>query len=66
MAKKAIIIPIVFLFESSLHVTNARWYTPARIALDKLGLEPDIAIEPGSGDTDTVLQRAIEYLQAQP
>lgn len=61
-------VQLIFELEdkSSLHVTNARWYTPARTALDKLGLEPDIAIEPGSGDTDTMLQRAIEYLQAQP
>jgi hypothetical protein len=34
--------------------------------LDKLGLEPDIAVEPGTGDADASLQRAIEYLQAQP
>ena len=61
-------VQLIFELEdkSSLHVTNARWYTPARTALDQLGLEPDIAIDPGSGDTDSVLERAIGYLQAQP
>jgi carboxyl-terminal processing protease len=61
-------VQLIFELEdkSSLHVTNARWYTPTRTELDKQGLEPDIAIEPGTGDTDTVLQSAIEFLQAQP
>ena len=61
-------VQLIFELEdkSSLHVTNARWYTPGRTVLDKLGLEPDIAVEPGTGDADASLQRAIEYLQAQP
>jgi carboxyl-terminal processing protease len=61
-------VQLIFELEdkSSLHVTNARWYTPTRTELDKQGLEPDIAIEPGTVDTDTVLQSAIEFLQAQP
>lgn len=34
--------------QSSIHVTNAEWYTPARRRISPDGLLPDIIIEPGS------------------
>ena len=53
---------------SSVHVTSARWYTPARRELDQNGLEPDIAVELTQeaidAGRDETLQRAIEYLQS--
>jgi carboxyl-terminal processing protease len=34
--------------QSSLHVTNAQWYTPNRAQISGQGLLPDLVIEPGS------------------
>lgn len=48
---------------SSIHITNARWYTPKRAQLDGVGLKPDFEIEPGVNGADPELARAIEYLQ---
>ncbi|HKZ70562.1 MAG TPA: S41 family peptidase, partial [Anaerolineales bacterium] len=50
---------------SSIHITNARWYTPNRIEIDGVGLLPDIEMAPGTDGTDPELDRAIEYLQLQ-
>jgi carboxyl-terminal processing protease len=49
---------------SSVHITNARWYTPNRAQLDGQGLKPDFEIEPGTNGTDPELAKAIEYLQS--
>lgn len=50
--------------QSSIHITNARWFTPNRTELDGVGLKPDFEIEPGgAGGGDPELDRAIEYLQ---
>ena len=49
---------------SSVHVTSFLWYTPARRALDKVGLAPTIAVEPASDGSDAELAKAIEYLLA--
>jgi carboxyl-terminal processing protease len=52
---------------SSVHVTSARWFTPARHQLDQQGLEPDIAVEITQeaidNGRDEILNQAIEYLQ---
>jgi carboxyl-terminal processing protease len=34
--------------KSSLHVTNAQWFTPNRNQISGHGLQPDVVIEPGS------------------
>jgi carboxyl-terminal processing protease len=46
---------------SSLHVTNARWFTPNNRPLNGQGLEPDIPIEPVE-ETDAELAAAIDAL----
>ena len=51
---------------SSIHVTNARWYTPNHTGIDGIGLKPDIEIQPGADGSDPELDRAIEYLQSLP
>lgn len=54
---------------SSVHVTSARWFTPDRNQIDKMGLQPDILVEISQeaidNGRDELLQRAIEYLQSQ-
>lgn len=49
---------------SSVHITNARWFTPGRAQLDGQGLKPDYEIEPGTDGSDPELEKAIEYLQS--
>jgi carboxyl-terminal processing protease len=49
---------------SSIHITNARWFTPQRTELDGLGLKPDFEIEPGVNGADPELDKAIEYLHS--
>ncbi len=52
---------------SSVHVTNARWYTPDYTAIDGgVGLKPDIELQPGAGGSDPELARAITYLESLP
>jgi carboxyl-terminal processing protease len=48
---------------SSLHVTSARWLTANGIALDQIGLEPDIPLETEDGTKDIILQEALESLR---
>ncbi len=52
---------------SSVHVTSARWFTPAGQQIDQKGLEPDIAVQASPEDIennrDGVLNRAVAYLQ---
>ncbi len=50
---------------SSVHVTNARWYTPDHFGIDGVGLKPDIELQPGTDGSDPELERAIQYLQSQ-
>ncbi len=47
---------------SSLHITNAQWFTPNRRPISGSGLAPDIAVEPG---TDP-LPAAVDAVLAQP
>lgn len=47
--------------QSSIHVTNAEWYTPDRRRISPDGLAPDVIIEPG---TDP-LSQAVALLAAQ-
>ncbi len=50
---------------SELRVTIARWYTPDDNSIDDLGISPDINVltpDEFGGDTDTQLQRAIDYI----
>ena len=51
---------------SSVHITSARWLTPARQQLDGEGLDPDLAVEITEEDRnqsrDPQLERAIEYI----
>lgn len=42
---------------SSLHVTNAHWYTPNRNVLEGVGLTPDVVIEPGSDPLPQAVER---------
>ncbi len=52
---------------SSVHVTSARWFTPAGQEIDQKGLEPDISVQPSPDDMennrDAILNRAIQYFQ---
>jgi carboxyl-terminal processing protease len=50
---------------SSIHVTSAEWFTPARAALDGQGLMPDIAMIPAEDGRDVELGEAVRYLTAQ-
>ena len=50
------------LDSSSIHVTNALWYTPKLIPLNGVGLKPDIEVQPGVNGSDPELDRAVEYL----
>jgi carboxyl-terminal processing protease len=52
---------------SSLHITNARWLTPDRQALDRVGLRPDILVDPASSaeSGDPILAAAVQRLQAE-
>lgn len=49
---------------SSIHITSAEWFTPARAALDGQGLAPDIAMIPAEDGRDVELGEAIRYLTA--
>ena len=51
---------------SSLHVTAYRWYTPNHRVLDKTGLPPTVAVEPGGAGTDPELDSALQYLASAP
>jgi len=42
---------------SSLHVTTARWQTPNRTAIDKVGLEPDVAVAISAEDLQALIHR---------
>ena len=63
-------VQLVFELEdgSSLHITNARWMTPARTPIDGVGLEPDIILptEQSEAASDVAIDRAIEYLNNLP
>ncbi|MCX7669873.1 MAG: S41 family peptidase [Anaerolineae bacterium] len=52
---------------SSLHVTVARWLTPARHQIDRVGLTPDVPVNISAADReagrDPQLARAQEWLQ---
>jgi len=52
---------------SSVHVTAARWFTPARHQIDQQGLAPDILVETAaaavSDGRDEFLARAVAFLQ---
>lgn len=50
---------------SSVHITSAEWYTPARTPLERNGLEPDIPMIPAENSRDVELDEAIRYLQQQ-
>lgn len=48
---------------SSIHVTSAEWLTPARRALEGVGLDPDIPMIPDQNGRDVELGEAIRRLQ---
>ena len=48
---------------SSVHITSAEWFTPARIPLDGDGLEPTISMIPDANGRDVESGEAIRYLQ---
>jgi carboxyl-terminal processing protease len=50
---------------SSLHVTAAEWFTPARTPLDGQGLEPNIAMIPDENGRDVELGEAVRQLAEQ-
>lgn len=48
---------------SSIHVTSAQWFTPARVPIDGAGITPDIAMIPDESGRDVELGEAIRKLQ---
>lgn len=51
--------------DSSLHVTSAEWFTPARNEIAGTGLEPDIAMIPDENGRDVELGEALRYIEEQ-
>jgi carboxyl-terminal processing protease len=51
--------------DSSVHITSAEWFTPARTQLDGNGLLPDISVTPAQDGRDVELGQAIRYLRSQ-
>ena len=51
--------------ESSIHITAAEWFTPARAPLDGTGLEPDIPMIPAEDGRDVELGEAVRFLRAE-
>lgn len=49
--------------QSSLHVTAAEWFTPARRALNEHGLEPDVVLTPDAEGRDVELGEAVRQLE---
>jgi carboxyl-terminal processing protease len=47
---------------SSLHVTTARWTTPAGRSIDGVGLEPDVFVEHSNSGPDTAIYTALDLL----
>lgn len=60
-------VQLIFRLEddSSVHITSAEWFTPARVPLDGVGLEPDISMIPAEDGRDVELGEAVRYLSAQ-
>jgi carboxyl-terminal processing protease len=50
---------------SSVHITSAEWFTPDRVPLAGVGLEPTIAMIPHENGRDVELGEAVRYLQEQ-
>jgi len=50
---------------SSIHITSAEWFTPLRVPLAGVGLQPDIAMIPDENGRDVELGEAIRVLQRQ-
>lgn len=54
---------------SSLKVTIAKWFTPARKEINNIGLEPDVVVEspkevkPGEEEKDLIMEKGIEVLK---
>ncbi len=48
---------------SSIHITSAEWFTPQRIPLDGVGLEPNIPMIPDENGRDVEIGEAARYLQ---
>ena len=46
--------------KSSLHVTNARWFTPKDQAIDGVGLEPDVPVASGEDPLSRALATLME------
>lgn len=51
--------------KSSVHITSAEWFTPARVPLAGAGLEPDIPMIPAEDGRDVEMGEAIRYLQTE-
>lgn len=49
--------------DSSVHITSAEWLTPNGRQLEKVGLEPDIAMIPDENGRDVEFGEAVRYLQ---
>jgi carboxyl-terminal processing protease len=48
---------------SSVHITSAEWFTPERVPLSGVGLEPNIPMIPDEQGRNVELGEAIRYLQ---
>jgi carboxyl-terminal processing protease len=44
----------------------AKWLTPSKRWIHGVGLQPDIPVDPGSGEADAQLERALEVLASEP
>lgn len=45
---------------SSIHITNAIWLTPNESQIDKVGITPDIVIEPGTDPLPVAIETVLE------
>ena len=48
---------------SSIHITSAEWLTPDRVALDGVGLTPDIVMIPDENGRDVEIGEALQQIQ---
>lgn len=48
---------------TALKITVADYYTPNGSNIHGTGIEPDVVVEPGEGDTDVQLDKAIEVMR---
>jgi C-terminal peptidase prc len=53
-----------FVDGSSLKLTVAKWLTPKGVSIQKNGIEPDIAVAPGTNGQDPMLEKGLSVLSS--